>query len=558
MKPIESKCLKLALVFTGLFFTINCGFDKPSVSEMTQGSGNTGGVTITNEVSSPAEMGVGDIMMLKFSSGSPANFDFSGVEDSSKYYLAIGSLNYGYGSRTLTMSDSLSFLGSKGLAEASFEESVEWESWTLNDAFQQRLRDIELALSLDPDIQMADKKGMELGFKEVVVDADVSVGDTEEFRVLNSLTSLRSYATVTGRARCVEENVIIYVDTEVESTNPDDLTDADISRLCGDFNKQVVLMRRWFGEESDVNGDGKVAALLTPQVNRLGTMGGGIITGFFLASDLYARSSSNAISNEREIIYALVPNSRGHYGSITLSKEFTIENLLTAVLPHEFQHVISYNRHVFEGEGTPEHNWLNEGLSHLTEDLVGYGQENYSRSNIYLKSPPSYQVAGSGSPGLGERGAAYLFMRFLYEQHPDPEMFLWRLYHSNAAGVANVEVAFDGTAENFDQFGEFFMRWMAAVAMTNRGLSADPRYVYKPRTYNSDTNRWQGICLICNAEDGRGTQMGGPAMTVYDGGTALTMYSSAARFYDIENVPDEINFSTLSDGTFGAVLIRRE
>lgn len=560
MKPAEYKILIALMIIGGLIITNGCGGSGSGTGSGSSGGGVSGGVTITNEVSAPSEMGVGDIMMLQYSTGETAEFDFEGVEDGSSYYVAVGSLDYDFGSHSVSVMNNAPPLGSyKSAVVAGGVEEIgdDWENWSVSDAFDQHLRNVEAELAADYNLQVAEGDNFYSGAKAAMVEKSASVGDTESFRVLNSLSSLSSYKTVTGRVKCVEENVIIYLDTEVESTNPADITDSDIESLCTEFNDQAALEESWFGAASDVNSDGKVAALLTPQVNRLGSMGGGIITGFFLASDLYSRSGSNAISNEREIVYTLVPDSSGVYG-LTIPKSFAIENLLTAVLPHEFQHAISYNQHVFLGEGTTEDNWLNEGMSHLAEDLVGYGQENYSRAEIFLDSPTSYALVNSGSPGLGERGEAYLFMRFLYEQSSDKTGFLWGLYHNNTGGVANLEAAYNGSESNFDQFGEFFMRWMAALAMTDRGLSVDDRYVYDTRVYNSDTERWEGVCLVCDSEDGRGTVMNGPAMSTYSGVSSFSIYSSGVKFFDVASAPATMTFTSSSSGTFGVVLIRKE
>lgn len=553
MKPSKLKTLIIMVIAAGLVITQGCGGSKSN--DTTVGTGNTDGVTITNEVSSPAEMNVGDILMLQFGVTDNTELSFDGVDGSSKYYLVVGSLDSVFGSHSASI-DSIS--ADFGLEPKRYEQAPKdmFAEWTTADAFHQRLRDFELSLALDPEAEIADSGG-NIGLKNAGPDLSVSVGDVESFRVLNSLTTLSSYADVRARARCVKSNVIIYVDTEVEQENPDDLSDEDLNEICENFNDQVTFERSLFGNESDVNGDGKVAALLTPQVNRLGALGGGIITGFFLASDLFERSGSNQISNEREIVYTMVPDSAGKYG-IVIPVSFGIDNLLTAVLPHEFQHVISYNQHVFLGEGTPEEGWLNEAMSHLTEDLVGFGQENPSRVNIFLNDLSNYQLVAGGSPNLGERGASYLFMRFLYEQHPDPEAFLAGLYNNNTKGVANVEAAYNGSSEDFDQFGEFFMRWMTALAMTNQGLSSDTRYVYEPRTYNEVTQRWQGVCLVCDADDGRGTILSGPSTSEFVSGMDFSLYSSTMEILNVETAPVSMTFSGSSSSTFGAVLIRRE
>ena len=74
--------------------------------------------------------------------------------------------------------------------------------------------------------------------------------------------------------------------------------------------------------------------------------------------------------------------------------------------------------------GLPEENWLNEGMSHFMEDWAGYGVENPSRYAMYLASPSTYGVVTQSSPNLMERGASYLFLRFLYEQASDGTAFI--------------------------------------------------------------------------------------------------------------------------------------
>jgi len=559
MKPTKNNIAKLFMFLVGLIITSSCGSDTSSVSSDYYGigsGGSEGGVTITNEVTSPKDMKVGDVMMLEFAYGEPAEINFEGTEPDSAYYLAIAELDTWGGLRSVAFGDEdlpVPAMDSVDGAVSGKAYDSEAVALDLDERFQEILRENERRIASDSRFARQDVDGG-LGFKAAAVTPSISVGDTREFRVLNSLTNMGSYTTVTARARCVEKDVVIYVDTEVEG-DKDLLTDEDIARLCNEFESAVSSIQGWFGEASDVDGDGKVSALLTPQVNRLGAMGGGIITGFFLASDLYPRSSSNQVSNEMEIVYALVPNPDGKYGSVTIPKDFAIENFLTAVLPHEFQHVVSYNQHVLKGGGNPEENWLNEGLSHLTEDLVGYGQENYSRANIFLRDPLSYPLVGSSSANLGRRGAAYLFLRFLYEQAEDKDAFLWGLYHSGKTGVENIEAAFAGSVENFDQFGEFLMRWAAALVISGRGISVDPRYTYRPRTWNDETKRWQGICLICDAEDGRGTLMTGPAIYEYSG-SPVSLYPSGIGFYNISSPSTSISLNPSSSGSFGAVLVR--
>ncbi|MBI4223808.1 MAG: hypothetical protein HY609_02645, partial [Deltaproteobacteria bacterium] len=376
----------------------------------------------------------------------------------------------------------------------------------------------------------------------------VSLGDKQSFKVLASLNSTKEYVTVSATAECIGDNVIFFVDEEVST---DVLSDADIAQLCDDFDPVVAEEESLFGSIPDVDGNGKVIALFTPQVNRLGGQGGGIITGFFLANDLFASSGSNPASNYAEILYIMVPDPSGSWG-VTVSRTFAMSNLLPSVLPHELQHVINYNQHVFVAQGSAENSCLNEGLSHLAEDLMGQGQENPSRYGIYLSSPQSYSLISCASAGLGSRGGSYLFLRYLYEQSGKSTAFLQRLIQSPYQGIENLERAFAGTAADFDQFGEFFLKF--AVAIT--GITADSEFSFQGRSRDSVTGEWQGACVDCEAEDGRGTVLSGVTAAAYRGYQIAATRPAAVRFFKIANVNDALSFNSPSGGEGYGVLIR--
>ncbi len=379
----------------------------------------------------------------------------------------------------------------------------------------------------------------------------IGVGDIENFRVLSSLTTTTTYTTVEGEVRCVGSNVIFYVDPRVSD---DLLSDADISGLCNEFDGVAAAEQDMIGDASDLNSDGRIAILMTPQINRLGSMGGGIITGYFWAGDLYEQSSSNPVSNEREIIYTMVPDPSAAYG-VAVTKDFTLNNLLPAVLPHELQHAISYNQHVFVKGMPPEQNWLNEGISHLMEDIMGYGQENPSRYALYLANTTYGGVVTMRQPNLYERGASYLFLRYLYEQASSGNGFLKKLVSTNLIGVDNLESAFAGVS-GFSRFHEFLARWTAALALTDEGITQDSRYIYGDRVMNSQTGHWEGVCIKCDADDGRGTMLSGVAKSDYSGGASVSIAGSAAKFYSVESVPAQMTIAgTGAAGNFG-VLIR--
>jgi hypothetical protein len=293
---------------------------------------------------------------------------------------------------------------------------------------------------------------------------------------------------------------------------------------------------------------------MTSQINKLGALGGGIITGYFYAADLYARSDSNPVSNQREIIYTMVPDPNGQYG-MAVEHDFAMSNLLPAVLPHELQHAISYNQHVMVEGGAPEENWLNEGMSHLIEDVMGWGHENPSRYALYLASPSTYGIVTQFSPNLMERGGAYLFLRYLYEQANDGDAFLGRMVQTSKRGVENVLDAFNGDS-GMDEWSELMARWSVALIMTSRGISQDPRFSYKARSQHPDTGNWEGVVLSGEADDNRGTVLEGVNLNAYNGNNTANVDGSTAKYYRMADVPDKVDLTGSSVSTQYAVLVR--
>lgn len=548
-----------ALLVVMALFLVACGSGGGSGSSenvQTPGSGSNpggqkSGVTVSNTYSQPKDLGVGDLLYVDLSQSK--NLDFSGVNSSSTFTLVMANTSTSYESYSYQMSGDLNADGIE-LAKAigadipeAEEAPVDYIDDDLNDftaSFHDALRFREQELEeLEPV-----ESGFSLSKSASTNNASMAVGDAKVFKVLASLSS-SSTVNVNATAKCVGSNVAFYLDDRVGSEM---MSDADVQSLCTRFDSDAQKEQNIFGSYSDINGDGKVVVLLTPQVNALGAQGGGIITGFFSASDLYTSSSSNSM----EILYIMVPDPNGAYGS-KISNSFAMNNLLPPVLVHELQHAISYNQHVLINKGKSEEAWLNEGLSHLSEDLLGHNQENPSRFSIFLRSPHSYSLVTKSSPGLGSRGAAYLFLRFLYEQASDKSRFVANLLQTQNSGIKNVEVSFGGTSADFDQFEEFFLRWTIALAMSDQGISQDSRFTYQARGKDSSTGKWGGVCISCEADDGRGTSLNGASTKMYSGYQYQTNNATAARFYTVTDVKSQLKLESLGNTGQGfGVLIR--
>ncbi len=549
MKPRIGRVGQLVVLVSAILMAAGCGGYTEVDQDISSGSGG-GGTGVSSVSSSPAALNVGDFMMVEFNSASPSTIDFTGVADDAKFMLAVGSGSESGGS-SISMQSSISLPDplSYGKSMSVEPELGEDDGYGVGEVFSAWLRAGEVSLNQNEipadEAYSANFKGMSLDAKAV------GLGESETFRVLGSLTNTSSYVDVVGKVRCVGSSVVFYVDTSVSS---EVLTQADIDVLCDEFDSNAGEMERFLGSSSDVDGDGKLHVLMTSQINKLGALGGGIITGYFYAADLYAQSRSNPVSNEREIIYTMVPDPSGEFG-MQIDRDFAMDNLLPAVLPHELQHAISYNHHVMIEGGAPEENWLNEGMSHLIEDVMGWGVENPSRYSLYLASPSSYGIVTQYSPNLMERGGEYLFLRYLYEQSSDGKAFLGRMIQTYKRGVDNVLQAFQGDA-SMDEWHEMLARWSVALMMSDRGISRDSRYTYRDRVRNSATGNWEGVILDGDADDGRGTVLTGVNLNTYSGSNSANVDSSTAKYYNVSSVPDKIDLSGSSVSADYAVLVR--
>lgn len=513
-----------------------------SNAELPASTGN--GNSTVSTVTKVSDMTVGDLYVVPITDGS-GTISFTGASSSAEYTLVLQSA-------VTTGSSSAVVVGNEAVEVDSLAKSIGVEeagiSLDVGDAFDSFLRvsEEELSVSGIPALDSAVTTN-----KSVAKSVTKTVGDRHSYRVLSSLSSSTSYTTVQGTVVCSSSRLEVVLDDDDTAS----LTSDEITSLCAKFHDAADLTITTVGDTSDVNGDGRLTVLMTHRVNSLGAQGGGIVTGFFYAADLYPRTSSNLVSNEQEIVYTLVPDPAGSYGT-TISKSFAINNLLTAVVPHEIQHAVSYNQHVLVRGGSAEKTWLNEAISHNIECVTGYCQENPSRASLYLASPSNTSLVTSGSASLKQRGASYLFIRYLYEQSSAGSTFLKNMVSTDKADVANIEAAFASTDQNFNQFEEFFLRWGIAVALTNTDVTTDAKYIYKARTYNDATGQWQGVCLQCATEDGRGTTLTGPKVVSYSAGSSVSLAPSAMTHYSLKNQTDAVTLSGTSSAALQAVLIR--
>lgn len=316
-----------------------------------------------------------------------------------------------------------------------------------------------------------------------VVTTPPAEGSSRTFWVCGSLTDCEPFQQVTAVARYVGEHAAIYVDQQAPANG---LTATQIDDLGTLFDDRLYeVTSRAFGSESDIDDNGVSIILMTNAVNRLtpsSECDEGFIAGFFFGLDLL-RGQAN--SNEGEVFYSIVADPEGSI-SCTHSVD-RITRLVPVTFTHEFQHMISFHQHVLvRGAASPEILWLNEGLSHLAEELAGRSflpqdQTRFSQfvvNNLlngfrYFKNPTGhFLLAPDTAIGtLEERGAAWNFLRWVVDQF-GPEVTR-RLVETSLTGGANVE---NVTGEPFSRL---VADWALAMwADDLPGFTAPPRLTF--------------------------------------------------------------------------------
>ncbi len=310
------------------------------------------------------------------------------------------------------------------------------------------------------------------------------------FSVLNTLAEVPAYSPVTAKLRYSGSRVLVYLDTLAAAS----LSASEISAMGAVYDASLVpTVTAAFGDGSDIDANGRVIFLLTPTVNALVSSSAcsvsGFVRGFFYSHDL---SSTASTSNRGEIFYAYVPDESGRW-SCRQTKSDVLSNLPPTFI-HELQHMVSFGEHAIERRGVSEEPWLNEGLSHMAEELgslvfearfpapsgrvsptqifpdssAPYITPNVQYSYRYLFSSGIYSITRC-APGtfcsLAERGGTWLFLRWMADHQPAG--FFRRLVETNLVGRANLEAAAGRATSSL--LGDF------AVAVSADSVVGQPR-----------------------------------------------------------------------------------
>ncbi len=306
-----------------------------------------------------------------------------------------------------------------------------------------------------------------------------AVGDRRTFNVLNSTNG---FDRVTPQVRYVGDQAIVYEDLTAPAGG---LTLQDFAALAGEFDQLAFPeVTRVFGGVSDLDENERVVILMTPTVNRLTPPAtqSGFVGGFFFGLDLLPNQSR---SNGGEIFYTLDADPSGQFGNVQTRQR--ILDVLPAILAHELHHMVHFNQRVLLlGAPGTEALWLSEALAQMAETIVAealerrgnptgalrYHSGTFTRAGRYLGATGSTSlVIASGSGTLEERGAGWLFARYLRAQRGNDDV-LGELTRTTRTGVANVE-AVVGRG-----WADLLSDWFAALYLDGLPLPVPVRLTY--------------------------------------------------------------------------------
>jgi hypothetical protein len=329
----------------------------------------------------------------------------------------------------------------------------------------------------------------------------LTLNSSRSFKVITALPKDEvplKFGTSVARLKYIGSHILVYVDEAAPSA----ISDADLTRIGALFDTRLYdLDVARFGSESDLDRNGKVIVLMSQSVNKLVTRAEcstGFVAGYFYPNDLYLRNQN---SNKGEVFYTIVPDPAGSVSCVHSIS--AVRKLVPSTFVHEFQHMISFNQHVLARGGSSEDVWLNEGLSLIAEETTGrfyeeaypplagqafsdsaamFSEDVMINAFNYLFASKSYSVTTFKDFGdLEERGAAWLFLRWLGDQKGDD--IYARLVQTRLTSIANIQ---DKTRESFPAlFGDFAIASAADIPAFARASMA-PRYRFAMRPNGLD------------------------------------------------------------------------
>ena len=328
----------------------------------------------------------------------------------------------------------------------------------------------------------------------------------------------------TGRVRTVSASTVIVADT----ANPaGGFTSAQYDSIALEIDTIAYAVDTTnFGAPTDRDANGRIVVFFTRAVNELSPPASSVVTNAsFAARDLVSADPSTgcSLSNEGEIIYALVPDPTGAVNSNARTVS-SVRGSIVRTVGHELQHLINASRRLYgAGNGPLEERWLDEAMSQVAEELMFFrtslglapgsgivvtslttgpnasrrvaAYNTYANTNFGMLRPALQRpdTVGPVKLGLAAQGAGWAFLRYLADrQGTANQAAFWRsLVDSPHAGRANLAAALGGI--DLDQWQADFVTAMYAAGA---GFTLSSQYLTPTWNYRNMYTALGGVPLL--------------------------------------------------------------
>ena len=464
-----------------------------------EASGHVGTVTLSvdpDPCTNPISLTAGQVRMLS-GPDAVACIKLSPTSGSSDFLFITANAELAQdntGFYTVVLSGSVA-----AIAEAARAMIFDPQAYLQQQAIQQvdeaednvRAQEVSLFRRVHPAVREAARR--ESGAALAISAAIANEGDTVSIRVPD-LNASNLCTTGYKEIRAVVKKTTPHstIVQDVAAPVPG-FTSSDFTEIGNEFESLIYPTdTTYFGKETDRNADGRVTILYTPEVNRATEAGSqGFVAGFFWGGDLVKKSEYAQLqipcpqTNEQEIFYMLVPDPSGTINSNPRSVA-TVKQNTRGTIAHEFQHMINQGHRLLSPVvDSAETTWLNEGLSHFAEEIVGRAKLGYSdfqrltfaqvnapstadydaffRQNLlryrtWMQRPDTSSPTSNASRNqLAPRGAAWMFLRYATDFHSGGNMksYLRNIVNGPDIGLRNLLQHSNGA-----QFDDLLSGWL--------------------------------------------------------------------------------------------------
>ncbi len=285
---------------------------------------------------------------------------------------------------------------------------------------------------------------------------EYAIGDSKSFYVAD-MTDDSTYQ-ISATLQYTGSHANVWV-------NDNQITQADAERLGKEFDSNIYpKVTSNFGEESDVDGDGKLE-ILCYDIKDGFSGSGGYIAGYFYSGDLY----NVAYSNKCEMFYI------DTYPAMwTPTNPKDVSNSYST-LAHEFQHMVNYNQSAFVEDGDPMDVWLNEGMSMAAEQIYEgkalTDRIDYYNSSNSIKNGHSMLYWDYSGDTLSNYSLSYLFLQYFKLQAGQGDAIFKELQQLGNNNYKDIEILIKKYINPNMSFGQFMTNFRIALLLKkNSGL----------------------------------------------------------------------------------------